>query len=101
MGGTDEPPVRGLGNPRPFKAGRRSAQLAVLGSPRPMKLILLSTRIARLTLSRNAGLTFGSISRNMIDILFSQATGSFVLQKFIGFLVCSFLVLGVDELSRR
>ena len=23
--GTDEPPVRGLGNPRPFKAGRRSA----------------------------------------------------------------------------
>jgi hypothetical protein len=24
MGGTYEPPVRGLGNPRPFKAGRRS-----------------------------------------------------------------------------
>ena len=23
-GGTDEPPVRGLGNPHPFKAGRRS-----------------------------------------------------------------------------
>jgi hypothetical protein len=25
MGGTYDPPVRGLGNPRPFKAGRRSA----------------------------------------------------------------------------
>ncbi len=36
-----------------------------------MKLILLSIRIARLTLGRNAGLTFGSISWNMIDILFS------------------------------
>jgi hypothetical protein len=36
-----------------------------------MKLILLSIRIARLTLSRSAGHTFGSISWNMIDILFS------------------------------